>query len=256
MENKIEFFQFTGEFLGIKQTEKGVWEVSYIKREAEDEFILVDVESLSLDDEFMRYEPYKKDRKIDELKGFISKAIKANVKNFYRPKNDPSFGVGSNEISFAPEKKPAIGKSIMWWCCAANDYAPERGSRIGTQLEYAAFLGVLIKKLVEEGMSVADAWDAVCRDSRKLGHYSDSENAKNELELTGSREVCGFCDLGNTYKLLDDDESDVFVWFAGGQYYNHGSQFPLASLCDCEWRVDLKYEDNDENYVGWVVLER
>ena len=59
---------------------------------------------------------------------------------------------------------------------------PERASRLGIKTEYIAFLGVLIKKLVDSGWKVDDAWDAVCNDSKKLGHYWNSENAMHVPE--------------------------------------------------------------------------
>lgn len=214
-----------------------------------DDFILVDVESLSMDDEFMQYEVST----IRELtaKYVISNAICSGVKNFYRPKCDPSFTNCGESICFAFGKKPAVGKSYNWWESNAKEFCPERNSRLGTKLQYGAFLGVLIKKLVESGWEVATAWNAVCNDSRELGHYLNSEGASYAWEPTGSREICGFFDLANAYKILAEDEEADGFWLTDGTHYNYSYRGPLANLNhdnDC-------FYDEKHSGVGWVVLD-
>ena len=245
MENKIGFFQFIGEFLGIKQTDK--------EEKSEDDFILVDVEALSLDDDFLKYEPDVRNsiQRIKTTKKNIITAIKAGTKNFYRTKNDPSFIGETENITFISGKYPAVGKNYNWWEKAARDYAPERGSRLGTKNEYYAFLGVLIKKLIENGMSTKEAWIAVCDDSTDLGHYRNSKNAKHKFEDTGSREVCGFCDLANTCKILAWDSKIQRFWVFGGGYLANGLFYPLTSH---GYRSNRN--DNYNGSVGWVVLEK
>ena len=101
-----------------------------------------------------------------------------------------------------------------------------------TRTEYACRNLYLIQKLVKSGYEIAEAWEAVCDDSRKIGHYRNSDNPKNDFETTGSREVCGFCDLGNAWKFLAEDpwEEAGGFWAAGGGY-NHGSiSNPVADL--------------------------
>lgn len=112
-----------------------------------------------------------------------------------------------------------------------------------------AFLGVLIKKLIEEGKTVEWAWNAVCNDSRKLGHYLNSENPKCRFEPTGSREICGFFDLANAYKILAWDIGAGGFWLAGGGCDGYSYVNPLADL-------DL-FRDRDNIHfssVGWLVL--
>ena len=113
-----------------------------------------------------------------------------------------------------------------------------------------AFLGVLIKQLVESGWSIEGAWNAVCNDSRNLGHYWNSAGALHKFEPTGSREICGFCDLGNAYKILAEDKETGGFWLAGGAYHCNGINNSLAdlSLYDCR---NYKYYGR----VGWLVLE-
>lgn len=110
-------------------------------------------------------------------------------------------------------------------------------------------MATIIHRLVEEGWSKADAFFAVCTDSTQLGHYWNSEKARHDFEVTGSRKIAGKCDLANTYKILRNDEKASVFWVASGDYGNFGNFYPLADLClsnDC---------DNRCNYgVGWFVL--
>ena len=209
------------------------------------DLILIEAESLSWGDEFMDYLPQTK--KEGWAKDLIAEAIKSHVKNFYRPNMDPSFT--ADGIGYVAGNKPAVGKSYAWWSDTAKKYDPSRNSRLGTRLEYGAFLGVLIKKLVEEGKSVEWAWNAVCNDSKELGHYWNSEDAKHEFEPTGSRCICGFYDLANTYKILAEDEENGGFCFAGGACCDGSGNYPIACIrCSA-----FSYGDYDGS-VGWIVL--
>ena len=213
----------------------------------EDVFVCVEASKLSLDDEFMKHEPTNEREEI--FKEGLTEVIRKGIRDFYRPKNDPSFNRDGTGVTYKAGNKPAVGKSYNWWKKVAKEFMPERNSRLGTKSEYVAFLGVLIKKLVDdEKWSVAKAWDAVCNNSKELGHYIDSEDAKYEFEDTGMREICGFFDLANTCKILAEDEDDF--WLAGGNYYGNSSYCPLADLC-C--RAYLYYDDGFSS-VGWFVL--
>ena len=210
------------------------------------DFILVEAEKLSMADEFMKYEPKTDKEKIAQ--NLIAEAIKKRVKNFYRPNCDPSFNKDSNKIQFVYGERPAIGKSYNWWKDVAKSYNPSRNSRLGTKLEYFAFLGVLIKKLIEEGIPIEWAWYVVCYDSGKIGHYCNSQNAKREFEITGSRKTCGFCDLANVYKLLGEEYNGFYM--ASGCYSEISYYEPLSNFF---------YEENCQeklNYsVGWIVFD-
>ena len=206
--------------------------------------ILIEAESLSVNDISLQYEPKTEcERKTKRL---ILQAIEKKVKNFERPICDPSFtDKRKTDICFVPGKMPAVGKSYNWW----KDIARKLKLKLGTRLQYAAFLGVLIKKLIEEGKSVEWAWNAVCNDSKELGHYWDSEDAKHAFEPTGSRYICGFCDLANTCKILAEDEDAGCFWLAGGDYFLNGYGSPLAGFYHLTGRL------NDLNVsVGWLVL--
>lgn len=210
-------------------------------------FMLVEASKLSLNDSFMQYEP--KTDKERKFKLLLEQAIKRGLKDFKRPKYDPSFcGDG---ICYESGKAPAVGKSYNWWNQVAKKFKPEYNSRLGTMTEYVAFLGVLIKQLVESGWSVEEAWNAVCNDSKELGHYFNSENEKYDYyEPTGCREICGFYDLANCYKILAADEEAGGFWYAGGCYADYSYDPPLAGI----YLYDFQDDDCDGG-VGWLVLQ-
>ena len=189
---------------------------------------------------------------LKKFKKLLTNAIKSGLKDFYRPKLDPSFEDSKHDdICYSAGNKPAVGKSYNWWSKTAKAFCPERNSRLGTKTEYIVFLGVLIKRLVDEGWKVAGAWYAVCNYSEDLGHYWNSKNSKHEFEDTGSREICGFFDLANTYKILAEDEEAGGLWLAGGNFKGNSYDIPLA---------DLGHNGNQDNghnrSVGWLVLEK
>ena len=260
MARKEVDIQVGGQILGFTEVANGTYRF-VIETEASDKwhkvmqddvFVLVEASKLSLDDEFMKHKP--KHEREKTFKKLLTKVIKKGLKDFYRPKYDPSFNKDRTGIIFKAGNKHAVYKSYNWWEKVAKEFMPERHSRLGTKSEYVAFLGVLIKKLVEDcKWNVADAWHAVCNDSKELGHYWNSKDAKHDFEDTGMREICGFFDLANTYKILAEDEDDSIggFWLAGGNYDNHSIIMPLASLIR-----DTSLVKDYKGGVGWVVLEK
>ena len=214
-----------------------------------DIFELVEASMLSLEDEFMQFNP--RTYKEKNLKERLTQAIKGGLKDFYKPKCDPSFNKDRTEPCYVPGQMPAIGKPYNWWNKTAKAFCPERESRLGTKNEYVAFLGVLIKRLVANGWSVEYAWNAVCNNSKELGHYWNSEDAKHTFEATGSREMCGFFDLANTFKILAEDEKAGGFWLTSGNYDVGSNFYPLAGFYYCDCR-DQGFGD----CVGWLVLEK
>lgn len=210
-----------------------------------DVFVLVEASELSLNDLFLRHEPQTKNQQ--NFKKNLTLAIMRGVKDFYRPMYDPSIDENGN-IVFAPGKWPTVWHNYDWWEESANKYMSECKIRLGTKNEYVAFLGVLIKELVVCGLSIADAWYAVCDDSKKLGHYWNSENAKHVFEKTGSREVCGFFDLGNTRKILAWDDETSGYWLASGGEHDFSNSNPLSALIRINSKAGVHF-----NAVGWYV---
>lgn len=180
-----------------------------------------------------------------EFKNVLIQAINAGINSFKVPVNDPSIDK-SGKIQFVSGSKPAVGYSYN----EIENLAKESGLRLGTKYEYYLFLGTIIDKLIgEEGWSEADAWNAVCIDSTKLGYYCNSVNANKALEPTGSRMIAGKCDLANTCKILAKDEEAGGFWLAGGCYNDDGDIAPLADL-----RLNAGYCNYPDISVGWFVL--
>lgn len=210
-------------------------------------FKLIEASKLSLNDEFMKYRPQTDAE--EEFKELVTIAIMRRVKDFWCPIYAPSFDEENTKICYEAGKKPAVGKSCKWWKKAAIEFNPERNSRLGTKYEYVAYLAVLIKNLIASGWTVKRAWNAVCIDSKALGHYSNSKDAKSEFEFTGSREICGFYDYANTCKILADDRSSDFL-SAGGHYKFVSNYFPLANM------KFITTPSKDYHFsTGWIVTD-
>lgn len=201
-----------------------------------DTFVKVEASKLNIDDKFMKYLPETEAEK--KLKEMITTVIKGNPKDFWHPKYEPSFNKAGTGICYKPGMAPAVGKSYNWWEKVAKEFNPKCKSRLGTKSEYIAFLAVLIKKIVENGWNVADAWFAVCNNSKKT------------FEETGCREICGFFDCISTFKILAEDEENGGFWLAGGIYNYISYDFPLADL----YRFNNRNNDYCDS-VGWIVLD-
>ena len=211
---------------------------------------LIEASKLNLDGGIMNY--YPPSLRGMEFRNLLRMAIKKEVRDFYIPVMDPSVDE-EGKIFYEAGNKPAIGYSYSWWERKAKEFCPEHRSRLGTKYERMLFLGILITKLVESGCDLIDAWKCIFVDSSKLGHYSTSKYATHYyLETTGSRRVCDFYDLGNTYKILAKDEDTSNYWLAGGSYNDFGYHFPISSLLSCEYNII----GADANNVGWLVFEK
>lgn len=209
-------------------------------------FPIAKASTLSLEDKFLKHRAQTDNQK--RFKKMLKEAIKSGLPDFRAPRMDASFDEEGN-ICYKAGMKPAVGKSANWWNEKAKKFMPEKESRLGTTKERIAFLGLLIKYLIEEkGYTVTNAWKAVCDQSKELGHYGDSEDAKHEFEPTGSRQIGEWYDLANTYKITVDDEAGGFS-LVGGDYYDDGNCFPLADVGTI-FNPDGGYDLS----TGWLVL--
>lgn len=215
--------------------------------------VLIKASELSLDDDFMRHGPSLDNGRKGLLKKRLTEVIEKGIKDFYRPRIDPSLANDGNEICYIAGRKPAFGKTYYWWEAKAKAFNPERRSRLGTWSEYVAFLGVLIKTLVVyEGWSIDGAWNAVCNDSAKLGHYWNSNNAKFIDEPTGLRGICDFYDLANIPKILAPNDGESGFYIVSGGCYGLSYNRPL-SYCE-HWESDTF--GSATICTGWLVYER
>lgn len=213
----------------------------------------IDPWAFQLDADWLKYEP-RTDRQKQTKELFLDARAKGDrLHAFTCMAIDPSFDPVTGEVVYQPGLPPAVGKSYNWWEGTFKDYAPERNSRVLTRTEGVCKNLELIRRLVTwKKVSVEAAWDTVCDHSAELGHFSDSDNAQNCFEPAGSREVCGFYDLGNAYKILAKDpwEEAGGFWAAGGYYDYFSDNDPLADL-GRNYCVDY---DNDYG-LGMLALD-
>lgn len=217
----------------------------------QDIFVKIEASKLSFKDKFMSFCPRTEEE--HKLYDEVVYVIKTGVKDFWRPKYDPSFSEDGTNICYVPGKKPAVGKSHEWWKKVAKEFKPECESRLGTKYEYIAFLAVLIKNMVANGWKVSDAWYAVCNSSERLGHYWNSVDAWYRIAPTGCHEFCDFFDLANVPKFLAGYEGGRGYrgfWYASGNWKSLGGQFPLANLVK-----NFLGTHDDYNMVGWLVFD-
>ena len=180
----------------------------------------------------------------------ISEVKAAMLEPFYKPIYDPS--EDGDIIAYHKGKKPAVDHSYNWWVETASKMSAVDGRHwhLATEYQYYAFLVWLINQLVKGGKACTDAIKMVVVDSRELGHYYNSENATGDFEDTGSRCVCGFHDLANTYKILSCSNKEAGgFWLGGGGYDNFGYSTPLANL---DRHTDVVSDYNSS--VGLLVL--
>lgn len=182
----------------------------------------------------------------------ISEVKAAMLEPFYKPIYDPS--EDGNIIAYQKGKKPAVGHSYNWWVITASKMSAVDGRHwhLATEYQYYAFLVWLINQLVKGSKTVDVAIKMVVLDSKKLGHYRNSENSTEgkKFENTGSRCICGVYDLANTYKILSCSNKEAGgFWLGGGCYYSGGCNSPLADL----YRGTYVHDDYDFS-VGLLVL--
>lgn len=192
--------------------------------------------------DMLKYTPASEnERKFLKL---LKEAVDAGVKTFKVPVCDPSIDENGS-LQFVAGCKPAVGYSYN----ELKEIAIKNGVQLGFKKQYVLFLATIIHRLVEEGWSMADAFYAVCTDSTRLGHYWNSEKARHDFEVTGSRKIAGKCDLANTYKILRNDEKAGGFWVASGNFIDNGNCYPLTCL-----NLHRNYDNHNNYSVGWFVL--
>lgn len=206
----------------------------------------IEASRLSLNDEFMQHVPETPAQQV--VKDRLIQQISDGMKDFYKAWCDPSI-TRDGKIAFVEGKIPAIGKKYSWWLREADSVFPEFGSRLGTDKEYIAFVGVLLKELSWAPIFSGDPWRAICDDSTNLGHYWNSKNFEGDYEKTGQRQILHFLDLANVFKVLKSSDGKPGFCIASGSFKDEGFKFPIASIShrvrDCAL----------EHGVGWIVFD-
>ena len=219
---------------------------------SESDFVLIEAESLSMDDEFMQYVP--KNEEEEETKKLISEAIQKEVRNFYKPRRDMTFVfdnctgtlVDANEVR---EGSPYVARYRYSDIEAvAYKFMIEHSSRLGSKFEYGAYLGNLIKKLVEEGETVEWAWDMVVNNSEMLYRHYIKNNSIVNMERPRFADIYGICEKKDSYKILAWDKDDNAYWMAGLQTRGSRKFFRLTNL-----KIG-KNKRNTEYGIPWLVF--
>lgn len=74
---------------------------------------------------------------------------------------------------------------------------------------------------------------------------------QSQFEVTSSREICGFFDLANTYKILAEDDGTDGFWIAGGFFNTYSYNHPLSDLVKNYDKDDIR-----DFRVAWLVLKK
>ena len=190
-----------------------------------------------------------KTEKQEKLLAKICEGIERKLPAFRAAYMDPSEENG--QIVFKPGNKPAVGHSPVWWEETLQKLIPNKNSRMGTDLHWAAFLGKQMKYLIQKReYSVEKAWEAVCDDSCNLGHYYNSKHARLYFEPTGSRKIGEFFDLANTTKIIKDSKGTDTLLLAGGCCNVHSRRNPLSDI-----GIITNKDGCYQSSVGWHILD-
>lgn len=219
----------------------------YSKNQIKKLFHVVEVDKLSIEDKFLQYEP---ETKIEELlKKDIIEAIEKRIPNFRAPIMAPSEDEFGN-IIFKKGCKPAVGHYANWWKERIKYLLPEKNARMGSMLQHAAFLAILIKKLIKEKeFTVREAWKAICFDSRVLINPDIPNNQKLEFQLTGTPEIGKWCDLTSVGRLLKKKGPHELL-LAHGCSDLKNSRFCLADIITV-----FAFNGNFTSAVAWIVMD-
>lgn len=212
-------------------------------KEFEKMFPIVDIEGISLNDSFMQYEPgtelnERAKSNIQRVKSSIIEAKELEMKNFRRASIAPSLEPDGKTIIYCVGEEPAKSRCLVdgeeWWDKNAPIFMPEKNSRLMDDLEEDAFLGTIIKYLVEEKKyAVVDAWDAVCvKDKSNLGHEEEGD-----YDRTGTRKVGKWYDLGKYSRIVKSRKKDGFLdrYLVYSRRNSRLDFPPLADAIDTRW---------------------
>ena len=236
--DKFPYVQYAVYFKGGYYIMQNAAQAKFVLEHLDEMFPVVRASELRLDDEFMHHTPvgWIQER---VMKTLLSQ-IPLGIGDFRRPRMDPSVDDEGN-IFFKEGERPGAGKLLAFeWKAKFKAFLPEKNSQIETDIGYDIFCGAYIKELVAKGCNVGRAWYEVCNESGKHGHFWDSPGARDAFELTGSRTQGVWSDLGNTKKIITNEEgTDFFV--VSGSYKNSGSQYPMANKEELRYSEDMKF---------------
>lgn len=207
-----------------------------------EDFIPIKVSEFDPNDKLLLLPPFRKRLRKAVLEGSLD--------DFYVQPQDASIGANGN-IAFYKDGEPATGISYTEWEEQAKEFDKEHNSGLSTRLQYDARNFALLKKLVENGWNPLSAWYALTHNSSRLVDkcgYAEIKDSSEKIKRTGSKIICGFADLGNTYKILAKEEGKDNFWIAGTSYMSSPRFEPIAKMYPAN-----DYYKGIRNAVGLVV---
>ena len=200
----------------------------YCKIKGRDEFMFVDFTDLSKKDLLYDVNGKKREFITSEQKAFKSNVLKA-IENMpaegfrWLPAYEPSKDKNGN-IQFVSGELVLRELSSYEWEEKADGYSPENGSQMASITTY--FL--LLLRWLKDGHATVEQ---LADDSKEIGHYWDSKNAKHDYEKTGERQFGGLNGfVGNTYKIVKDPDSGSGFSILGGRYFDSGVKSPASDV--------------------------
>lgn len=195
-------------------------------KDGRDEFMHVYFEELMVED--LLFDSNGTNRKFETKKqeNFrhnVWRALTNKPKEGYRwiPVYEPSLDANDN-LCFVAENTVLRKLSCDEWESLFTEYSPVNESRMASRTTY--FL--LLLRWLKDGVATLEQ---LADNSREIGHYCDSENAKHNYEETGEREFGGLYGfVGNTNKILKTPDANSGFSVVGGNYYGNGFNYPLA----------------------------
>ena len=162
---------------------------------------------------------YQRDKRRGELPTFSCMTV------------DPAIKDG--KLVYEKGLKPAIGFNYPFWKRILREFDPTRNSRMMSKTEYIYRNMLIVQNLFEAGWSVEDSWKAVFRDSKEIGVFRHTIQGNYKMQPTGSYQIGGFYDLGNTRKLLSRDffqkrPKVEKIYIGGGCYDNLSGLHPVG----------------------------
>lgn len=119
------------------------------KKNFDEKFPIVKASTLSLNDAFLKHIPQTPHE--ERIKQFIIEGIEEGFNDFRRPVTDLLFQKNEEKLEVIEYGNEEF-KKIM----------SQRKKRKGSQKEFCAYLGLLIKHFMEKGYTEDEAWEKAC----------------------------------------------------------------------------------------------
>ncbi len=160
---------------------------------------------------------------------------------------EPSIDKNGN-LQFVEGEEPEMNKKTFEWEKLFKNYSPENESDMASKTTY--FL--LLLRWLKDGIATLAE---IVEFSAKIGNFWDPEKEDSFLEPTGKRSFGGLCGfVGNTHKIIKDEEVQNKYYRAGGCYLSYGYRFSVSDIRPITNSV-LKFGETDRS-IGLIELKK